>query len=336
MKSRVESARAVDGLDRVDRAVQLLEDEWKRHGEVHLERFWGNQRGVLATDAESELALLVALIKADLRRRFERGESPTAHSYLERFPELLATDDRVVSLVYEEFCLSEERGYAPNIESFCNRYPDWKSSLVSQLQYHRLFSEAAGVKRPALPSFPKPGDDFEEFHLISLLGKGGTSRVFLATNLSLGGKHVVLKVTLDRGQEPKVQGSLDHSHIVPVNSVTFQIGGNLCGLSMPFQPGLPLDEVIARLDPASKPRKATAIWQALNDQFATTKIHEVVEGFNLSEHAGRSPSGDGWARFPVRGTYSEGAAWLGMVVARASTMHTVNARSTGTSNRPTF
>ena len=41
------------------------------------------------------------------------------------------------------------------------------------------------------------------------------SRVFLAGDLSLGGKQVVLKVTLDRGQEPKVQGSLDHPHIVP-------------------------------------------------------------------------------------------------------------------------
>ncbi len=113
MKSRVASARAIDGLDRVDCAVQLLEEEWRRHGDVPLERFWGKERGALAGDAQSEVAMLVALIKADLRRRFDCGEKPTVQSYLERFPELRATDDRVVSLVYEEFCLSEERGHAP-------------------------------------------------------------------------------------------------------------------------------------------------------------------------------------------------------------------------------
>ena len=180
--------------------------------------------------------------------------------YLEQFPELRAADSRVLSLVYEEYCLNEERGTAPDVESFCNRYPDWKSSLVSQLQYHRLFSQAAG-KRPSLPPFPEAGQDFEEFRLQSLLGTGGMSRVFLARDLSLGGKQVVLKVTLDRGQEPKVQGPLDHPHIVPVNSVVYQTDGELCGLSMPYRPGLSLDKLIAFIDPARRPRKAIALWQ---------------------------------------------------------------------------
>ena len=43
MKSRLASVRAEGGLDRVDRAVQLLEDEWRRHGEVRLESFWADQ-----------------------------------------------------------------------------------------------------------------------------------------------------------------------------------------------------------------------------------------------------------------------------------------------------
>jgi serine/threonine protein kinase len=316
MKSRVASARAIDGLDRVDCAVQLLEEEWRRHGDVPLERFWGKERGALAGDAQSELAMLVALIKADLRRRFDRGEKPTVQSYLERFPELRATDDRVVSLVYEEFCLSEERGHSPRVESYCERYPDWQSSLVSQLQYHRLLSEAAGVKRPALPVFPNPGDAFEHFRLVTQLGVGGTSRVFLAGDASLGGKRVVLKVT-QRCQEPKVLGSLDHPHIVPVNSVTDQGSGSLCGLSMPFYAGLPLDLIIARLQPASRPRKALAIWQALVDRYAEVPKDQIVDGFDLYGHRKLGPRGDGWEDFPVRGSYAQGVAWLGMILARA-------------------
>lgn len=250
MKSRLASVRAAGGLDRVDRAVELLEDEWRRHGEVRLESFWTEQQCIEDAESADSLGMLAALVKVDLRRRFDLGETPAVADYLERFPELRTADSRVLSLVYEEFCLNEERGSAPDVESFCGRYPEWKSSLASQLRYHRLISQAAGGN-PPLPRFPQPGEHFEEFHLLSLLGRGGTSRVFLARDLSLGGKQVALKVTLDRGQEPNVQGPLDHPHIVPVNSVCYQKERQLCGLSMPFQPGLPLDEIIKRVKPAA-------------------------------------------------------------------------------------
>ena len=60
-----------------------------------------------------------------------------------------SADSRVLSLVYEEFCLCEERDGSADVDSFCDRYPDWKSSLESQLRYHRLISQAAGANRRA-------------------------------------------------------------------------------------------------------------------------------------------------------------------------------------------
>ena len=44
MKSLLASARSLGGLDRVDRDVRLLEDEWQRHAEVSLEQFWHDRR----------------------------------------------------------------------------------------------------------------------------------------------------------------------------------------------------------------------------------------------------------------------------------------------------
>ena len=76
--------------------------------------------------------------------------------YLDRFPELSGADSRVLSLVYEEFCLCEERDGCADVDSFCDRYPDWKSSLESQLHYHRLISQAAGAT-DALPPIPEGG-----------------------------------------------------------------------------------------------------------------------------------------------------------------------------------
>jgi serine/threonine protein kinase len=322
MKSRRASVRIDCGLDRVDRAVQLLEDEWRRHGDVHLESFWAAQnRSGAAGAADDSVSVLVELVKADLRRRFDAGQRPTAAEYLERFPELACEDDPALSIVYEEFCLCEECDGAGDVESFCERYPDWKSSLASQLQCHRMISQAAGGKS-ALPKFPKAGEDFEEFQLLSRLGKGGTSRVFLARDISLGGKHVALKVTVDRGEEPKIQGALDHPHIVPVNSVTYQTETRLCGLSMPYQPGLPLDEIIKRVKPSRRPCRSLTLWSILVDGSS----EKLGAGSELIPSGGAQafPGGDGWRGFPARGTYSEGAAWIAMVLAHA--LHYAHAR----------
>ena len=64
------------GLDRVDHAVQLLEDEWRKHGDVPLERLWAEQKRLLESDADESIVLLSELIKTDLRCRFARGQTP--------------------------------------------------------------------------------------------------------------------------------------------------------------------------------------------------------------------------------------------------------------------
>ena len=172
MKSRLASVRAEGGLDRVDRAVQLLEEEWRRHGEVQLENFWAEQHRGGAVGPVDSLGFLAALVKADLRLRYDQGQTPTAAGYLQRFPELRGSDSRVLSLVYEEYCLSEERGSAPDVDSFCDRYPELKSSLASQLRYHRLFSQAAGVN-PSLPRFPEARRKLRGIPPVVALGDGG-------------------------------------------------------------------------------------------------------------------------------------------------------------------
>ena len=316
MKSLLASARAGSGLDRVDRDVDLLEQHWQRHGEVSLERFWQNCKAKDTGSLLDRLAHLVALIKSDLRCRFERGQTAEVAHYLDRFPDLRQAHSRIISLIYEEFCLREEKGEAPDVETFCERYPAWKDSLLSQLQYHHLLSQAAGLTTPKA-RFPEAGDQFEEFQLVSLIGKGGSSRVFLARDLSLGGKRVVLKVSLDRGQEPKTQGALDHPHIVPVNAVAFQPEEGLRGLSMPYRPGLPLDEIVKCVRPAERPRLARILWDVMVDGTSTDGPSSPQEK-QASLHR-REPTGDRWNGFPFEGTYAQGAAWIAMILAR--TLH---------------
>ena len=269
----------------VVRAVREFEERW-RLGEPDLAGFWAG----LGEDAT--IPMLSALIKADLGCRFARGDRPEVNDYLDRFPELRDRGERVLSLIYEEFCLLEERGERPDVESFCRRYGPWRDSLASQLNYHQLISQVAGV--PSAPTrFPEPGEHFQEFAIDSVLGQGGAARVYRARNDLLGGREVALKVSPDRGQEPSIMGRLDHDHIVPVHNVVFQPETRLRGLIMPYRPGLPLDEVIRRVAPSSRPRRASV-------------LREVVEADAPAD--ARDPQGraSGWASFPAAGPTPRG------------------------------
>jgi len=201
--------RSATDVGAAERAVRELIERWP-HGEPDLEDLWTRHGG--------SLSVLTALAKEDLRCRFARGQRPAVASYLERFPDLQAERDRVVSLVYEEYCLREERGEPLDPDQFCDRYEPWRDSLESQLRYHRLLSQVVGPA-PAPPRFPEPGERFRWFHLRSILGQGGAARVYLADDEELGGRRVALKVSPDRGEEPSILGRLDHAHIVPVLSV---------------------------------------------------------------------------------------------------------------------
>ena len=137
MRSLLASVRREDGFDRAELAVRSLEEEW-RHGEPTVEKLWADH------DPDQTTSVLAALVKADLRCRFARGGRPTVNEYLARFPRLCDEGERVLSLIYEEFCLREERGEQPDPESFCDRYAPWRDSLASQLKYHQLLSRVVG------------------------------------------------------------------------------------------------------------------------------------------------------------------------------------------------
>jgi serine/threonine protein kinase len=251
---------------------------------------------------QKAVEVLSALIKADLKIRFDRGERPRIADYLERFEALQNDRERVVSLVYEEFCHREERGERPNPDSFCDLYKPWRDSLLSQLRYHDMFSQVAGFAGLAR-RLPSSGDRFLSFRLGPLLGEGGSARVFLANDESVGDRLVALKVSSDRGKESSINGQLDHGHIVPVWSVTEDPETGLCGLAMPYWPGFSLEHVIRKVNPASRPKRAELLREAAGTLVATD--------------ATESPKTSGWNGFPTRGTYVEGVAWVVAVIARA-------------------
>jgi eukaryotic-like serine/threonine-protein kinase len=69
----------------------------------------------------------------------------------------------------------------------------------------------------SLLGLPGPGQRLDDFDLVRVLGAGSFAKVFLARQVSLG-RHVALKVSLNRGNEARTLASLEHDHIVRVFS----------------------------------------------------------------------------------------------------------------------
>ncbi|MBX6311862.1 MAG: protein kinase [Isosphaeraceae bacterium] len=306
MRTAVASLRSLqrDGtaLQPTRRALESFEELWRHGGAPVLEEHWAR------CGADRSPTLLVELIKADLTGRFARGERPEVAAYLERFPEL-AAHERVLSLIYEEYCLREEVGERPDPDAFCDRYKPWRDSLASQLRYHQLLSQVVAPAASPTPQFPKPGERFLKFRLRSVLGRGGAAWVYLAHDEELGDREVALKVSLDRGKEPSIQGPLNHDGIMPVYDVRCDPQTGLRGLSMPYLPGQALDRLLDALyrpqegAATRRPRRARELWEAL-------------------VAACQAPGGEGpgpapWDGFPSRGSFAEAAAWVVARIAEA-------------------
>ena len=283
------------GLTRKSNSIRSVVQRFqasRASSRISLEEYWRQQVG------DRSITLLSALIKEDLHLRFEAGERPTASEYFARFPELVADDDRALSLVYEEFCLLEDHQANPSVGEFCRRYAQWQDSLISQLGYHQGFSQVVATSRPQV-NYPAVGDRFATYQLSSLLGTGGTAQVYLATD-DLGGRQVVLKVSSSVGQEPAILAQLEHRHIVPILTMAESPESGLRGICMPYRPGITLETVLRGCSAGIMPKRA----RFLIDSFAANQTEIENEE-------------SGWRDFPSSGTYTEGVAWVGVAMAKA-------------------
>src|SRR5205814_3377830 len=81
------------------------------------------------------------------------------------------------------------------------------------------------------------------------LGRGALGRVFLASQLSLGDRPVVLKLTPGEAREHLSLARLQHTHIVPLYSVHDHPDRGLRALCMPYFGGATLAQLLEALRP---------------------------------------------------------------------------------------
>ncbi len=121
----------------------------------------------------------------------------------------------------------------------------------------------AGRGRQSL-KLPEVGSHLFGFRLRGELGRGAYARVFLAEQVGLAGRPVVLKVSAIDGDEPQTLAQLQHTHIVPIYSAHEDAEAGLRAVCMPFFGGASLSAVLEKLwATSSRPARGEELVRAL-------------------------------------------------------------------------
>ena len=247
---------------------------------------------------------LLAGLLDEFERRWRTGERVSVDEYLRRYPELNEQPAAVVELLYEEICQRRQAGEVVSEESLFARFPQWRSQLELLLDCQRLLEDGAG-----LATFPAVGERLGDFVMLAELGRGAHGRVYLAAQPSLGDRPIVLKLAPPRGNEHLCLARLQHTHIVPLYSVTDFPERGLRGICLPYFGGATLARILESL--ADRPpieRKSHDIVSLVERAAAELP---ASDSDLPQQHA--SPA----LKFLLRATYEQAICWMGACLAEA-------------------
>ncbi|HEY7311735.1 MAG TPA: serine/threonine-protein kinase [Gemmataceae bacterium] len=257
--------------------------------------------------AETSLrrSLLVGMVRIDLRRRWQQGQSVTVENYLGDYPELGTPETVAPELILEEYEARCRHGVPAERAEFSRRFPDRTEQLWLHLEQTRELATPveAGLgtqatTQPAAFSAPYPRktpatlpEQFGRYRIVRELGRGGMGTVYLAHDTQLD-RLVALKVphfiedapiALERFyREARVAATLDHPNLCPIHDVGQHEGIHY--LTMPYIEGKPLSESL-RASPHTPQRQIAALVRqlalALEEAHCRGIIHRDLKPSNI-------------------------------------------------------
>ncbi len=173
-----------------------------------------------------------------------RGELIDAGAVLSQYPHLETNDEMVHELAQMEYNLRRKAGEVLNIEEFCGRFGRFKDDLERCFKAEMFAAGYLSQDQRPFVLWPQPGAKFADFTLLRELGHGGFAHVYLATEDSLDGRLVALKISKSESAEAKTLGKLTHPNIVPVHSIPKEKPDGLSAVCMPYLGNATLHDVL--------------------------------------------------------------------------------------------
>jgi serine/threonine protein kinase len=209
----------------------------------------------------------------------------------------------VLDAAVDEYLRLQREGKPVSKDEFCARYPDYRHSLKRLIDVEE-----------ALPAFeeldndfwPEVGGCFLGYDILDLLGAGSIARVFLASEVKLGGRAVAIKVSRHGGYEAETLGKLRHSNIVEVYSVNHDEETDLTVVCMPYQGSATLSDL---LDEVYRDDRLPTRAKVISEVGRRMALPEAIsEEEIIASNVQRTLD---------RGSYVDGVVHLGMQLASA-------------------
>lgn len=251
----------------------------------------------------------------ELEQSHKQGKPLPPEAVLARWPTNPADDRDVASLLFDDYCRREHSGEGPSLADYEKRFPSQRDSLVSHFRKHGVMrSLRLSASEPAPLAMPLVGDEVFGFRLRHELGAGAFATVFLAEQVDLAGRPVVLKVSSDEGSEPQTLAQLQHTHIVPIYSHHQNAAAALRAVCMPFFGGASLSRVLGAIwIETTQPKSGRQLVDALRLVQAPTLADLDRGGSGATDTAATAPppiaSASPLGRF-AQWSYIQASAWL--------------------------
>jgi len=216
--------------EEVAAAVDALSAAWEKHisaagAEPKLADF-------LSGDEQLKSLVLPELIKADLEYRWQHDRSPQKlEAYEAEFSLRDSAGELPLELIHEELQVRMQAGREVSEEEIHERFPQQAPALcdlvggmaVAGTPTQTYFVETVKIAKMQTdvvlsgdePVQLAPGQQIDDFQLLTKLGQGAFAQVFLARQVSME-RLVALKISKHQGSEPQTLAQLDHANLVRV------------------------------------------------------------------------------------------------------------------------
>lgn len=257
------------------------------------------------------------LVRVDMELSWSADQPRFVDDYLKRFPILRTDEEGLGEICFEEFRLRQIAGEHPDASVYRQRFQvdtsRWPienavefelaeratdylrqsvsgiSRLNAKLTHDaptRLFADlhqtdpmAARNLAEALTNFPEVGQSIAGYDLLDELGRGAFSRVYLARERAVDGRHVALKMTGDMRSEIRALARLRHTNIIPVYSV--KESGPFHVMCMPFCGSATLADIVRRLnEEKGQPKTGASITRFIHRDVSQTTA-PLLQRLNL-------------------------------------------------------
>jgi serine/threonine protein kinase len=184
-----------------------------------------------------------------------------------RFPLLLDSPRAIVELAIAEFEGRQDAGESLSASDFAERFPEVRSQLLDSLVFERALQEMTGWFQSVLApkednvKWPAVGDQIAGFKLVEPLGRGGFSRVFVASELGYENRKVAVKICRQDTHEARTLATLTHSGIGAVHYVRQIPEIGMTAICMPLTSRSTLHDVVRKAAGRNgRPTSAGLVW----------------------------------------------------------------------------